>query len=1018
MDTMRPAISIFLPLAISAFIGSLATLGADESHVPRNTEKATTAPLPPDKVCESAKLPPGFKLSVFAAEPDVQNPIAITTDERGRLWVAENYSWAGAGAGGFDGKARDRIIILEDTDGDGKHDKRTVFWDNARKLTSVEVGHGGVWAICLPHLLFIPDENRDDRPDGPPRVVLDGLDEGVVGHTPANGLKWGPDGWLYARHGIQATSNLGKPGSSTSQRVRINTGVWRFHPTRGAVEAVLHGMTNSWGFDFDQYGEMFVINTVIGHLWHVVPGAHVKRMYGIDMNPHTYHLIEQTADHVHWDTGEAWGDVRKGVTDKTNAAGGGHAHIGLMIYQGDNWPETYRHRVYTLNLHGLRVNSDILLREGAGYTAKHGPDLCHVTDPWFRGMDLITGPDGGVYIADWSDTGECHDHDGVHRTSGRIFKLTFGDPKKLKPFDLASLRANELARLQLHENCWWPRQARRILAERVARNPNSNDRAEARSTLLQMLKEEVSVPRRLRIMETLYAIGETSDSWLIERLAGADEHERVTALRFLVDKLSVAGGPPSPQVLEALVRTARTDSSGLVQLYLASAMQRPSVELRWPIAEQLAAKPTFANDRMLPLMLWYGIEPAIPRDPARALALVRSSRIPLLTECIARRLTLEIERDLPTVDRLLDLVLDEEGIHFQRIIVGMALALNGWQNAPAPARWRQVAEKFNKHASADLRRHVQGLGVVFGDGRTLDELQKIAADGGADPEARRQSLRALLVRRPANDARALFKFLGDRAVAIEAIRGLAKSDDADTPRQILNHLGIYSPAERAEVINTLVSRPTYARALLRAVREKKITANEISAFHARQIRSFEDDLLTKQLAELWGDVRETTADKRSLIERHKVELTPEALAKANLKAGRALFQQTCANCHVLYGVGRALGPDLTGSNRRNIDYLLENVIDPSASVGTEFREVLVRLESGRVISGVISEQNERTVTLQMAQEQVTIDRNEIEELKQTPNSLMPDALLQNLSKEQVRDLMGYLMSPDQVALTN
>src|SRR5262249_31540290 len=152
---------------------------------------------------------------------------------------------------------------------------------------------------CLPNLLFIPDLDFDDVADGDPDVVLDGLDDGaVIGHTPANGLKWGADGWLYARHGIQATSSIGKPGSGESQRIKINTGVWRYHPMRGTVEPVMYGMTNSWGFDFDRHGEQFVINTVIGHLWHVVPGAHVRRMYGVDLNPHTYQLIEQTANHV------------------------------------------------------------------------------------------------------------------------------------------------------------------------------------------------------------------------------------------------------------------------------------------------------------------------------------------------------------------------------------------------------------------------------------------------------------------------------------------------------------------------------------------------------------------------------------------------------------------------------------------------------------------------------------------------------------------------------------------------
>ena len=203
------ALRVFATSFVCAFLAWFCdsganTFAADEFPAIVNSEKSLAKPMDPSEVVKTAKLPSGFELSVFAAEPNVQNPIAITTDERGRLWVAENYSWSGNGAGGFDGNQRDRIVVLEDQNGDGKHEKRTVFFDNARKLTSIEVGNGGIWALCLPQLLFFPDRNRDDVPDGPAVVMLDGFDADVVGHTPANGLKWGPDGWLYARHGIQA----------------------------------------------------------------------------------------------------------------------------------------------------------------------------------------------------------------------------------------------------------------------------------------------------------------------------------------------------------------------------------------------------------------------------------------------------------------------------------------------------------------------------------------------------------------------------------------------------------------------------------------------------------------------------------------------------------------------------------------------------------------------------------------------------------------------------------------------
>ncbi len=986
-----------------------------------NSEKSTTSPLAPEEVVRTAKLPDGFRLSVFAAEPAVQNPIAIATDERGRLWVVENYTWAGASLGVWDDKLRDRVVILTDTDGDGRHDERKVFWDAGRKATSVEIGFGGVWVLTLPHLLFIPDKDRDDVPDGPPVVVLDGIDEKSVGHTPANGLRWGPDGWLYARHGIQGTSNIGKPEASDSQRVKINTGVWRYHPVRGTVEAVLHGMTNTWGFDFDQHGEMFVINTVIGHLWHVVPGAHTKRMYGTDINPHSYGLIEQVADHVHWDTGESWSDIRKGVSDKTSAAGGGHAHIGLMIYQGDNWPEQYRGGVYTLNLHGQRLNRDILAREGAGYTAHHGEDICFLSDPWYRGMDLITGPDGGVYISDWSDTGECHDHDGVHRGSGRIYKLTYGEPKKVLAFDMTTYDDQRLVELQNHPNDWWARQARRVIQERTA----AADKLEAglqpsvavTQAVVSVTLETAKDPaHRLRLLWAAHAAGADVDMDLEKVFRNSkNEHERVWRLRMAAEQFTPDDEQFPTELAESIAKLAGTEPSGLVQLYMASALQRMTLEQRWPVAEALCSHKEFAGDRMLPLMIWYGIEPAVPRDRGRAIKLISTSKIPLVRQYIARRLTEDIESQSATVETLLQLADRSEQVA-RDIVAGMAEALRGWSRAPQPAAWTATAAKLSVSGSDEVKQHVQELGIVFGDGRASGDLLKIALDGDHDPNARRQALRTLLGGKPDNIVATLQNMSADRVLAIEAIRGLAAYDHPDTPTWLLKSWDRYGPAERSEAINTLTSRVVYAQALLDMLRKKRIAPGDISAFHARQISALGDAKLDQQLAELWGAVRESAVDKRETIDRLKTELTAKALAAAKPTHGRALFQKACANCHVLFGAGRKVGPDLTGSNRKNLDYLLENIVDPGASVGADFRAWVAVLDDGRVLNGVITEQSERTVTLQTAQEPVTLDRKSIDTFERTANSLMPDGLLQNLSEDDIRDLVAYLMSPEQVPM--
>lgn len=595
---------------------------------PVNTEKSAERFLSPDEALKSIELPPGFQVSLFAAEPDVQQPIAFCTDERGRLWVAENYTYAERQVG-YSKDHRDRVVILDDTNGDGQFDKRTVFWDDADKLTSVEVGFGGVWVLCAPKLLFIPDRNRDDVPDGEPQVVLDGWNEDKVRHNIVNGLKWGPDGWLYGRHGILATSLVGKPGTPEAARTKINCGIWRYHPTQKTFEVVAHGTTNPWGFDFDDHGQMFFINTVIGHLWHLVPGAHYRRMYGEHFNPHIYQVIEQTADHFHWDTKEKWSDAKKELSRSTLRAGGGHAHTGMMIYLGDNWPQKYRGTLLTANLHGRRINVDRLERQHSGYAGKHDADLMSVGDPWFRGIELIYGADGGVFIADWSDVGECHENDGVHRTSGRIYKVTWGQPAAAAP-DLTKRTSTDLARLQLHANDWYVRKARRLLQERAA---DGQELADAGQWLKSTFAESDDVTRRLRALWCLNSTGQVDEDWLLEQTADEDEHVRVWAVRLLCDR-----GQASDKFIERLEQLAAEDSSSLVRLFVASSLGRVPLNERWEIAAALVSRVEDANDPVLPLMVWYGIEPSVPGNKLMAVKLASRSRMPLIRQFVARRL--------------------------------------------------------------------------------------------------------------------------------------------------------------------------------------------------------------------------------------------------------------------------------------------------------------------------------------------------------------------------------------------
>ncbi len=491
---------------------------------------STNAPMSLDQVASQVSAPPGFHATLFAGEPDVRQPIAMAFDDRGRLWVVENYTYTGVGADAFDTNSRDRILIFEDSNGAGHFDKRTVFWDQGVRLTGLALGFGGVFCTCAPNLIFIPIDKSGEKPGGPPEILLDGWNEDQMHHTIVNGLKWGPDGWLYGRQGIAANSDVGRPGAPEEARALINCGIWRYHPTRKVFEIVCQGGTNPWGHDWDQYGELFFVNTVIGHLWHGIPGAFYRRMFGEHNEPYRYDLIDQTADHYHWNTGKSWTDSRYGASD-ADALGGGHAHAGLMIYLANNWPEQYYGHIFMLNFHGRRINQDIPERRGSGYVAHHGTDLVKFGDPWFQGIDLDYGPDGAVTVLDWSDTGECHGNDGPHRETGRIYKLTCGPANaQLPPLadNLADLSDDQLLRLQLSPNEWYARHARRILQERA---PTISPGFRAR--ILGLYQAEDRIPIKLRLLFALHAVGGDSNEWLKVQLSDRDEHVRAWAVRFL-----------------------------------------------------------------------------------------------------------------------------------------------------------------------------------------------------------------------------------------------------------------------------------------------------------------------------------------------------------------------------------------------------------------------------------------------------------------------------------------------------
>ena len=973
-----------------------------------NSEPSQLPFTSPEDAVKGMTLPPGFSVSIFAAEPDVQQPIGISFDTRGRLWVAENYTYAESSIN-MDRDLSDRIVILEDTDKDGKSDKRKVFWDQGKCITSVETGFGGVWVLDLPNLLFIPDRNRDDVPDGPPEVVLDGFDRDAVRHNFANGLRWGPDGWLYGRHGILATSRVGHPSAAPAERVSINVGVWRYHPTRKVVEAYANGTTNPWGMDWDENGELFVINTVIGHLWHAVPGIHWQRMFGEDLQSNLYELVPMIADHYHWDTREQWHDIRKiGVSPTTDAAGGGHAHCGFMIYQGGNWPKEYHGSAFTVNLHGHRLNRDTIERKGATYVAHHAPDFMKVADPWFRGVELLQHPDGSVYIADWTDVGECHENDGVHRTSGRIYRLGSSQPAKMVDLNSASMVV--LLKALIGTNEMESRIARRILQQ--SDKPNEQAVNQIRTMLKGLLTTSPDDRVRLRALWGLNSIGPIDDAALIGLFTDESENVRAWAVRLLTD-----GPQLSPTTFQAIRTIAEKESSGLVLTYVASAIQKLGGAIdRLVLANAISQHAQFATDPTLPLMVWYGIEPVVVNDPAAALKLAAETKFPKVRQFIARRLVSTPSIRKTSLDQLAKLLSSGDTQARLDVLTGIARGLEGVRKVPAPEGWEATSAALAKDDNTEVQRLAKELSVVFGDGHAMEEIKALASNDGAPFEARRQAIRTLVDAREESVAPLLLNLLTHRELGIDAVRGLAAVHHPETGKILVDRFNSLAPPTKFEAANTLASRVEFATAMLNGVADSKVDRKFISPFLLRQMQTLGNEALSNKVAELWPELKQLSADKQKKIADWKVKLTPKVIEAANASKGRVLFEQSCAKCHRLFGSPMGIGPDLTGAQRSNMHYLLENTIDPSATLGQNYVMTIAVLKDGRVINGIIGAKQEATTTFNTPTGTVVIANDEIEETRVSALSIMPEGQLDLLKEDQVADLIKYLQSTEQVPL--
>ncbi len=574
----------------------------------KRQHKTSNAPfLKPKEAVAKMSIPKGFEVSIYAAEPDIAEPIAFCFDDKGRIWTVENGNYVnrrshkkGEGT---------KIQILEDTDSDGVFDTKKLFTDKLPFSSGIATGFGGVYVGTPPNLLFIPDNNGDDKPDGEPQILLDGW--GIQDrHETLNSFIWGPDGWLYGCHGVFTQSYVGKPGTPKDQRKFIDGGIWRFHPVKKEFEVFAHGLSNPWGFDFNDVGQGFATCCVIPHLFHIVQGGYFTKQSKPHKNPYVYKPIETIRDHRHLS-----------------------AHGGARFYLADTFPASYRDQLFMCNIHQHEVLIDFMQRKGSGYIGRHGSDFLPVNDLAWVGFSVEIGPDGGVYILDWHDTDVCGNAINFP-DSGRVYRIMPKNAKKIERPNLPKLSDLELAEMQNHSNDWYVRHARVLLHSRATAGKLNRPKVE--ESLNNLFNSAKTPGKRLRALWAMHVIGSLDEKQMLKLLDHDDEYVRAWTIQLLCESKN-----PSAEACKKFTSMATNDPSAVVRVYLAAATQRMEFDKRWPVLTELVKHEKDANDHNIPRMLWYSIEPMVPEHSAKALTLAVSGKIPLLQELVPRRMAVK-----------------------------------------------------------------------------------------------------------------------------------------------------------------------------------------------------------------------------------------------------------------------------------------------------------------------------------------------------------------------------------------
>jgi len=964
-------------------------------------------PLSPAEELKRLKVADGLEIKLVAAEPQVAQPLSISFDDRGRMWVLQYRQYPSPNGlkpvavdqylrtkydrlpepPPYGPKGKDRISIYEDTDGDGRADVVKDFVADLNLASGMALGYGGVFVVQPPYLLFYADRDGDDRPDGPPKVLLTGFGMEDA-HAFANSLTWGPDGWLYGAQGSTVTALI--------RGIGFQQGIWRYHPRWDRFELFSEGGGNTWGVEFDRFGNLFPAGNTMEPLEHHVQGAYLVKGFGKHgplHNPHTYGYFQPVLHHGYL------GDSLSG---------------GAIIYQGGAFPSRFNDACICPHTRHSACRWATIETRGSTFATRAAGDFVTSADVWFRPVDMTVGPDGAVYIADWYDYNISHSSPKNRsrwyepsRLDGRVWRVAPPSlaPVKANAQDLSRKSSAELVELLSDRNDWYARQARRLLAERCDHS--------VVPALTGLALESDQERLALQGLWSLYVVG-ALDAQLAEKaLASRHEYVRAWTVRLLGDDRLV-----SPALLRQLVHLAGCDSSVVVRSQLACTAKRLPASETVPIVEQLLRHDEDVDDVQMPLLIWWAIEDKAISDTDQVLRMVQAGDLwhrPLMTRFIIERLARRFLSEGTNASAAACAILLQHARQEKTVdlaLSGMLQALSGQKLEHVPEPLEGAVRETVSHESANpraielaLRLNLPGASqaaIRFAAGRATpadDRLALIKALGESKTPAAIDSLLALLADGSLDP------------IKIAALSALGYFSDDRIPDAVLDRFSTLSARSRARSIELLCSRPSWALKLAQSIDRKTIPAETVSRDLVQRLRQYDDQRLLKLIQKNWGQIRAATPFETQ----GRLSAVLQTLSKGpgDAARGRQYFEKTCANCHKLHGSGAAVGPDLTGAERKNRELLVQNIVDPSAVIRQEFMSHVALTKDGQVLTGLLAESTADTITLVDSKNQRTVlKRSDLEELKESPVSLMPEKLLDDLTDQQIRDLVAYVQGDD------